>query len=278
MRASRELTRLIDSAAPYWAGEAEVFATYFRSKERTRESDRGWLALQCFKEIWGAATDDKRKGLFLGPLERLAELFPRIDTEVDRHEVLDIAQGLAAEFAHYCAFADVCDALALPGEPKIDPASLYAWRTEGRMPGRKEDDALTALRFSHIDRHGKLGQRALRFTEGGYCTLFSEGMKLGARPAPGHAKADALIARACARVYDDEFGHMLLGIVGLDDEGLSEADWKLLGEISLEQLRARIRMRNAQFGKAIGVKRLAEILAGKCQPLAFDYERAKLAA
>jgi hypothetical protein len=278
MRASLPLTRLIDTAAPYWAGEAEVFSTYFRSKERTRETDRGWLALQCFKEIWGAATDGKRKGLFLGPLEQLAEMFPRIDTGVDRHEVLDVAQGLAAEFAHYCAFADCHDALALPGEPKIDPASLYEWRSEGKMPGRKEDDALTALRFSHIDRHGALGRRALRFTEGGYCTLFSEGMKLAGRPTAGHKKADRLIAAACARVYDDEFGHMLKGIVGLDDEGLSGSEWKLLAEMSLEQLRGRILMRNAQFGRPIGQARLAELLAGRSKPIAFDYERAKLAA
>ena len=278
MRASLALSQLIAAAAPYWAGEAEVFSTYFRWAKRTRESDRGWLALQCFKEVWGAATDGKRKGLFLGPLEQLAELFPKIDTQVDRHEVLDIAQGLAAEFAHYCAFADVYDALALPGEPKIDPASLYESREEGRMPGRKEDDALTALRFSHIDRHGALGRRALRFTEGGYCTLFSEGMKLAEAPTPGHEKTDRLIAAACARVYDDEFGHMLKGIVGLDDEGLSADDWKRLAEISLEQLRGRILMRNAQFGRPIGEARLNELLAGKCRPVAFDYERARLAA
>ena len=30
--------------------------------------------------------------------------FPKIDTEVDRHEVLDVAEALWAEFSHYCAF------------------------------------------------------------------------------------------------------------------------------------------------------------------------------
>ena len=169
MRASAQLSRLIDAAAPYWAGEAEVFTTYWAWDKRSRETDRSWLALQCFKEVWGASTDDKKKGLFLGPLEQLAEMFPRIDTEVDRHVVLDIAEGLWAEFAHYCAFADAYDALALPGEPRINPARLYSWREENQLPGRKEDDELTRLRYEHVERYGKLGRRALRFTEGGYC-------------------------------------------------------------------------------------------------------------
>ena len=38
--ASANLNKLIDMAAPYWAAEAEVIATYFASPQRTRESDR----------------------------------------------------------------------------------------------------------------------------------------------------------------------------------------------------------------------------------------------
>ncbi len=278
MKASKQLNRLIDVAAPYWAGEAEVFSTYWKWDKRTRETDRAWLALQCFKEVWGASTDGKKKGLFLGPLEQLTEMFPKIDTGVDRHEVLDIAEGLWAEFAHYCAFADAYDALGLSGEEKINPAALYSWREDNRMPGRAEDDALTKMRNEHGERYGTLGRRALRFTEGGYCTLFSEGMKLRDYPSAGHEKADSAIAEACARVYDDEFGHMLKGVVGLDSEGLSDADWKLMMEISVEQLKGRILMRNAQFGKPVAAARLHELLAGKCKPLPFDYARAKLAA
>ena len=71
---------------------------------------------------------------------------------------------------------------------------------------------------------------------------------------------------------------MLKGVVGLDSEGLSDADWKLMMEISVEQLKGRILMRNAQFGKPVAAARLHELLAGKCKPLPFDYARAKLAA
>lgn len=152
-------------------------------------------------------------------------MFARIDVEVDRHEVLESVAGLHAEFAHYCAFADVHDRQARPGEPRLNPTLLSIW---------PEEEELARVRREHMTRHGALGRRAVQFTEGGYCTLFSEGMKLGERPTPGHEETDRLIAEACARVYDDEFGHMLKGIVGLDAEALSDAEWRTLAEMSVD--------------------------------------------
>jgi hypothetical protein len=269
MTVSAKLTQLIDTAAPFWAGEAEVFRSYWVWPQRTRETDRQWLAFQCSKEVWGSGIG-ATKGIFLGPAEQLVAAFPQIDTEIDRHAVLEIAEGLWAEFAHYCAFADAHDALALPGEPKINPHAIKtSW---------PEDLALTELRFAHRRDHPELGMRATRFTEGGYCTLFSEGMALADRTSGPHGRANALIATACRRVYDDEFGHMLKGIVGLDDDTLSAADWQTLAEISVAQLKLRIRMRNAQFGFPLPESRVQEIVAGACAPLAFDYEKARLAA
>jgi hypothetical protein len=269
MTVSADLKQLIDTAAPFWAGEAEVFRSYWVSPARTRETDRQWLAYQCSKEIWGSGISST-KGIFLEPAEQLVAAFPKIDTEIDRHEVLDIAEGLWAEFAHYCAFADAYDALALPGEPKINPHAIKtSW---------PEDLALTELRFAHRRDHPKLGMRATRFTEGGYCTLFSEGMALKDQTGGPHGRANALIAEACRRVYDDEFGHMLKGVVGLDGEGLSAAEWRMLADISVAQLKLRIRMRNAQFGFPLSEARVQEIFAGACPPIAFDYDKAKLAA
>jgi hypothetical protein len=265
---SAQLRHLIDAAAPYWAAEAEVFRTYWDWERRTRETDRRWLAYQCSKEIWGSGLAPLDKGIFLGPAEALVAAFPKIDAGIDRHEVLDIAEGLRAEFAHYCAFADAFDALALPGEARMTPQTVkIAWA---------EDRALAELRFQHKSAFARLGTRATRFTEGGYCTLFSEGMALKDRSDGRHGRANALIAAACALVYEDEFGHMLKGIVGLDEEEMSDADWQTLEELSLAQLRARIHMRNAQFSRPIGEARLVELLAGRCPPLAFDYAKASL--
>jgi len=266
MGISANLERLIEAAAPYWAGEAEVFRSYWDSATRSRESDRRWLALQCAKEVWGSGLAPLDKGIFLGPAEQLVAAFPGIDLSIDRHEVLEIAEGLRAEFAHYCAFADAHDALALPGEPKLNPHAL-----KGGWP---EDLALSALRFAHKKENARLGERATRFTEGGYCTLFSEGMALKDRTQGPHGRANVLIAAACAQVYEDEFGHMLKGIVGLDGEGLSATEWTMLERMALEQLRGRIRMRNAQFGNPLTGFALERALAGACTPIAFDYAKA----
>jgi len=272
MTVSVNLKRLIDAAAPYWAGEAEVFRSYWDWSVRSRESDRRWLALQCSKEVWGSGLAPLDKGIFLGPAEQLVAAFPRIDIELDRHEVLDIAEGLRAEFAHYCAFADAHDALALPGEARLNPHAVKtAW---------KEDLELSALRFAHKKENARLGERATRFTEGGYCTLFSEGMNLKNGIHGPHGRANGLIAAACASVYEDEFGHMLKGIIGLDDEQLLAAEWQALERMSIEQLRARIRMRNAQFSYPLSGEALKRALEGRSAPLAFDYAKAgsKLAA
>jgi hypothetical protein len=266
MTFSANLQGLIDAAAPYWAGEAEVFRVYWSWDQRTRETDRLWLARQCSKEVWGSGLAPLDKGIFLGPAEQLVALFPRIDVDVDRHEVLDVAEGLWAEFLHYCAFADAHDALALPGEAKLNPHAVKsAW---------KEDLELSELRFRHKRENPKLGDRATRFTEGGYCTLFSEGMSLRNSTDKKHAKANALIAHACSKVYEDEFGHMLKGVAGLDLEGLTSIDWRTLEAMSVAQLKGRILMRNAQFSYPLAGQHLEAALAGRCKPLPFDYEKA----
>jgi hypothetical protein len=271
MTASVQLTKLIDAAAPYWAGETEIFRTYWTSPRRTRETDRQWLGYQCSKEFWGSGLAELNKGIFLGPAEDLVAAFPKIDTEIDRHEVLDIAEGLWAEFLHYTAFADAYDGLALPGETKMNPHMVKGGCWE-------EDRVYSELRLRHKRDYPTLGGRATRFTEGGYCTLFSEGMRLANHTSGPHGRANTLIAAACGKVYEDEFGHMMKGIRGLDQEGLSAEDWRTLERLSVEQLKGRILMRNAQFSHPLSPARIAEIVAGACAPLPFDYAKAKLAA
>jgi len=265
MAASSRVQHLISVAAPYWAGEAEVVRTYFSSPQRTRETDLAWLARQCFKEFWGSGTSKHdRGGVFLGVLKSLVAKTPEIDLTFDRHDVLDVIEGLKAEFSHYCAFADIYDELRPAGTPKLNPHVLKSW---------PEEDALTAIRYRHQDQHGAVGLRACRFTEGGYCTLFSAGMTL-----KGRGGIDDKIAAACAFVYEDEFGHMLDGIAGIASEGLVDADWALMENLVAEQLRQRIVMRNGQFGQPLSAARIEAIHRGEIEPIAFDYQRAGLAA
>jgi len=265
MEARSNIKRLVDVSAPLWAGEAEVVRTYWSSPIRSIQTDLLWLSRQCFKEFWGSGAGKfDRGGVFVGTLKALLEKTPDIDVTLDRHEVLDLLEGVKAEFSHYAAFADAYDAIRPAGSPRINPERVEEW---------PEEAALTQLRYRHQDEHGAVGMRACKFTEGGYCTLFSEGMALKGRDG-----VDGKIAAACALVYEDEFGHMLNGIAGIAEEGLSAADWRLLETLVAEQLRHRIFMRNAQFSHPVPERRVQEILRGEIKPIAFDYKKARLAA
>jgi hypothetical protein len=252
------LRRLIERTSRLWAGEAEVVRAYFESPLRSRESDLRWIARQAYKEIWdGVAVQ----------LERLEGALRPGASPAESGVLDDAAEVLRSELAHYRVFADLHAALAGPGAPRLEPAALrsaWSWR---------ENDALRELRAGHVERFGALGRRAMRFTEGGYARLFAEGMRLR-----GRGGADDLVAEACARVFDDEFEHMLGGIGGLAAEGLAEDEWRRLEELAAEQMRARIQMRSAQFEAPLPAARIAELCAGASGPLAFDYERAERAA
>src|SRR5438105_2531187 len=182
------------SSAPLWAGEAEVVTSYWSSPKRTRDTDLLWLRRQCFKEFWGSGVGKyDRGGVVLGQLKNLLAKGAEIDVTIDRYEMLEALDGVRAEYSHYCAFADLYDELRPAGTAKLNPQALEPC---------PEEDALTAMRYRHQDEHGALGMRACKFTEGGYCTLFSAGMAL-----KGRAGVDGKIALACGKVYDDEFEH-----------------------------------------------------------------------
>ena len=262
MAISGELRRLIEANAPLWAGEAEIVRTYWTSPVRTREADKAWLKRQCWKEYVGIADSEGKTVAMVSNLEtKLGRWVPRLDIDVDRHEVSDLLETVTAEFRHYCLFADIYDTLREPGEAKLNPGALGTW---------PEEDKLAGLRRKVNAEHAKLGWRASSFTEGGYCTMYSEGAKLAGLPG-----LDGQIGRACQRVYDDEFGHMMHGIVGVDDAGLSKGDWDELTDMTTAQLRLRIHMRNAQFSQPLADARIAEIVAGRIEPIKFDYARAE---
>jgi hypothetical protein len=260
MPVSRSLERLIEASAPYWGGEAEVCRTYWDWPGRNRETDSTWLLRQMYKEYWEG---------FHRPFAALVKrLEPGTGGNVDRHEALELSKLAYEELSHYCAFADVYAALdGANGQRVPDPQELV---NLGIWP---ENDELMRLRAEHARADVTLGPRAVAFTEGGYCALFSEGMKLA-----GRGGIDDRIAAACARVFDDEFDHMLAGIVDIDDASLGANDWQTITDMTVEQLRARVRMRDAQFGHPLPAKRLTELLDGAGEPVKIDYRRAQRGA
>ena len=64
---------------------------------------------------------------------------------------------------------------------------------------------------------------------------------------------------------------MLTGAAGLATSDLD--DWDLLITLTTEQCRARLRMRNAQFGHPVAPDRLEALVAGAAAPHPFDWSR-----
>ena len=214
MPVSQNLRRLIEANAPLWAGEAEIVRSYWTSPVRTRATDKYWLTCQCWKEYVGVAMVPGGT-IDVNRLTRLAvtlrEQVSQLDITVDRHDLRDELEKQYVEYTHYCLFADVYDSLLEPGEPRLNANQVTLW---------PEEDALAKFRANIRRGHGKLA-RATGFTEGGYCTLYSEGAKLKGRPG-----LDGRIAAACQRVFDDEFGHMMYGIAGMEMNDLTAAEWR----------------------------------------------------
>lgn len=255
---------LIEASAPLWAGEAEVVRTYFDSPSRTAGTDRVWLKRQCFKEFYGSGYGEPEHGMLVEWGREIIALRPELDRGLDRHELLELVEAHYAEYHHYCLFADIHDQLGTPADPPLAPLMCENW-----PEGKALDDYRRKIRQTH----GTLGQAAFDFTEGGYCTLYSEGAGLA-----GRGGIDDRIAAACQRVYDDEVGHMLRGVVELGGLAPDETDWALVEELVTGQLRRRVHMRNGQFGEPVSARRIEEIFAGDIEPIAFDYALAEKAA
>ena len=262
MSVSDNLQRLISVSAPFWAGEAEVVRTYWDSPVRNVQTDLDWLRRQCIKEFNGTGAGDfKNLGILLGPAVQIQEEFDKIDRGLDRHEVLELMDLMRDEFSHYVLFADIYDAIKPDNVLPINPGQFEEWQ---------EENEFRATRHRQLKEHGTIGLRASQFTEGGYCTLFREGMRL-----KGRGGFDEMIAAACTQVYEDEFGHMLTGIVGIDNEGWTDEEFELLQNLVVEQLKLRIPGRNIQFSNPLSDDRVDAIIMGKIDPLEFDYTEAE---
>ena len=250
---SEGLASLVRANEPFWGGEAEVIRSYWDSPTRSRETDNKWLVHQIYKEYWHGIRPSA---------DSFNAQLPHAGADIGRTKLLEAAEVLHEEVQHFSLFADLYRVLE-GVDFALSPAEL---KVRGSWP---EDDELMKLRERHKAESAALGGRAYRFTEGGHCALFTEGMKLVGRGA-----FDDALAGVCRQINEDEFNHMLLGIVGLDDAKMSPSDWDTLIRYTVAQMKMRIVMRDAQFSHPVSKDRLAELLAGKATPAKFDFERA----
>jgi len=251
---SAGLKRLIEANQPYWGGEAEIIRRYWDSPVRTLATDRKWLIHQIHKEYWGGIQSQ---------LSMFRARLPDAGIHSGRQRLLAVAEVLYEEVQHFSLFADLYREL----EGKDYNLSPEALREQGAW---QQNDNLMALRARHKSEFPGLGQRAHNLTEGGHCALFAEGMALY-----GRGGFDDAIAVVCRSIYDDEFNHMLLGIIGTDDAALSDRDWGILETLTVEQMKLRILMRNAQFSFPVDDARIKELLGGRGDPVAFDFDGAR---
>jgi hypothetical protein len=250
---SKGLLKLIAATAPFWGAEAEVIRSYWDSPIRTLATDTKWLTHQIYKEYWNGVMP--YQALFYKQL-------PVASSKQQRQELMELSEIVYEEVEHFNMFADLYSTLT-GSDYNLTPEQLKeagAWA---------ENDGLVTLRKNHINESADIGPRATRFTEGGYVAFFSEGMKLA-----GGSDFESELAKICKIIHDDEFNHMLLGIIETDDHQLSDSDWQMLERFTVEQTKQRIIMRNAQFSMPVSESRMHELLAGQAEPIVFDFNYA----
>jgi hypothetical protein len=235
---------VIAANAPYWGAEAEICRTYFRSPDRTTATDAAWLTRQAAKELLD------------GVLPRLRQLEALAGDDAAPEPLAAVAEELHEEAAHFAAFAAALRTIRPADDRGLDRSDLeaaVAW------PGNV---ALGRLRAQHLVEDPRLGAIAGTVTEGGCCALFREGVALA-----GGTTADDAIAAACSAVLADEADHMLAGLEGAATSDITADEWERVIAMSVEQSRARLVMRDEQFGGAVSSERLEVLLASGADPL-----------
>jgi len=181
---------LLNAALPYWEAEAEIAKRFF-SGNPSKESHLFWLKAQLWKELHPV------DGYFNGihkELTNMAEMFPRVDKDVDRHHFAFLLQQMLEEFNHYVLFADIFEELT---GRKIDVATDTIQLSEEKK--------LQELRRGYVVSGSAIDKAAVLFTEGGGAALFREGANVKG------GKVEGMIAKAMKIIYDDEKDHFREG-------------------------------------------------------------------
>jgi len=248
--ADARLDELVAAASPYWAGEHEVVQTFF-SRRRTQQEHIRWLRAQCWKEFWGSL-DAEGNGVIGRSVDRLAELYPGLQSPEMRHEFLHIARELYEEFHHYALLADILEDL----EGRYVPPSELQ-----QLP---QDAKLAQLRARIVSSEGELGPFVNKFSEGGGSSMYKAGMDISG------GELEQRIAAAFRIIFDDEVGHMRKGAAGLRGTVQTPEQWEKAKRLTRDLARQRVLMRNEMFGQPLSEERLKEIDEGKIQPFHRD--------
>lgn len=239
-----ELTAILTQ---YASGNAEVVATYFNTI-RTRELDILWLRHQLARELSTAWKF----------LDNLNELRSGLDRDVPRKDYEGLARAFLEELEHYRLFAEILEQEY--GEP-VEPAHLLrfgVWSEEESLPANSEK-----ARFEQELRRSdsRMVKIALGIGEGGGSGWLIAGSRISGGPLDQH------IARVMGEIAADEQFHGPTHIAAAADEITTEAELEEVKDVLIDYLRYHLRMKNEQFGNPLTEERMAEIDAGKIDPL-----------
>lgn len=225
----------------YWAGEAEVAATFFKGP-RTKEEHLRWLKSQMVREL----------GWPDGRLTRVMEAYKKVEKEMDRHMVHDLLINAEEEYSHYVVLADIAEELA---GRRLTPEEIEYNR---ELPEWK---ALAAVRTRQADWDAAVSA----FHEGGGLGIYHTCMHL--KPLEGEPYREK-IAQAMGMIYGDEVGHAVQGFRAVVRIAATASDeqWQQVLEKAEAVGYHRVRMRNEQFGFPLSEERIAEIREGKIVP------------
>ena len=237
----------------FWAGEAEI-CHQFWDVSRSDEEQARWLRLQVFKEMYGSGLTGNPSGLIRAFLEELTDGVGKAETKAQRDEFERSLRVLREEYNHFKLFADVLEMVT--GQP-VGHDKLKGWQT-------KEDRKLQEVRQEIRKAEGHLGELSIMFTEGGGSAFFLVGRAIGGNPT------NDAIAKACATVFADELEHGEHGALDLVRALDSEEEWAKARDLIIRICQQRLRMRADMFGLPVDEERIAEITAGKIEPLAVE--------
>jgi hypothetical protein len=226
---------LVATAAPSWAGEAEIARTYLAA-HRTPARDVFFLRAQAWKET--------RLVRVLPASERATAL--RGERVADHPEGAS-AEKLAQELVHFRLLAGLIAELT-GSHPTLDDLE--------ELP---EETRLQALRAPW--RAGSPLERAVvNFTEGGGGAIFRTIAALDGGPF------ERRMAAAFRAIHDDELDHGPAEIRTVAGLARSASDWRHAADMVRRIGRQRLRMRNEMFSRPLAEQRLDEIAAGRIAP------------
>lgn len=254
-RAARELNAILTQFA---SGEAEVVRAYFELPHASDEN-LDVLLRQMGREIQAASR-----------LPMAADMFNRLEKDVERHEFADYLEHMAEETEHYVILADLAEWVAgrkLTAEEarkyevhaRFEPGSNVALDANPLLP---EATRMMEVSRALVDALGfERGNPVARLTEGGGAGAYIECMRLS-----GDEFRDRLAA-AMRRILQDEIHHGPERVQGFAEAWVrDEEDLETAKHWLTEYMAQHVRVRNEIWNFPLSLERLAAIDRGEVAP------------